>query len=118
MFAALPLGQVFREIVPRIGDKGKHQTTPGQGFEAPQLRMEESTMANRLADARRSLIRATESAQKRLEELEDERREIKASLKSLDAALKALGKPNRGRATNRPVIEDDGPDSEAAIDAS
>ena len=73
-------------------------------------------MANRLADAHRSLIRAAESAQKRLEELEDERREIKASLKSLDAALKALGKPNRERAANRTVVEDDKADSKTAID--
>jgi chromosome segregation ATPase len=80
--------------------------------------MEERTMANKLADARRSLIRAQESAQKRLEELENERREIKASLKSLDAALKALGKPNRGQATRRPVVDDDERDSRAGIDAS
>ena len=49
-------------------------------------------MANKLSDARRSLLRAKESATKRLAELENERREIKASLKSLDAALKALGR--------------------------
>jgi hypothetical protein len=48
-------------------------------------------MANKLADARRSLIRAKESAKQRLQEIENERREIRASLKSLDAALKALG---------------------------
>ena len=49
-------------------------------------------MANKLADARRSLARAKDAAKKRLEELDVERREIKASLKSLDAAMKALGR--------------------------
>lgn len=48
-------------------------------------------MANKIADARRSLIRAKASAEQRLVEIDKERREIKASLKSLDAALKALG---------------------------
>ena len=75
-------------------------------------------MANKLADARRSLIRAQESAKKRLEELDNERRETKASLKSLDAALKALGKSNRERLSNRPTVNNDEPDGEAAIDAS
>ena len=45
----------------------------------------------KLNDARRSLQRAKESANKRLQELDEERREIRASLKSLDAALRALG---------------------------
>ena len=75
-------------------------------------------MANKLADARRSLTRAQESAKKRLEELDNERRETKASLKSLDAALKALGKSNRERLSNRPTVNNDEPDGEAAIDAS
>ncbi len=44
----------------------------------------------KLNEARRSLERAKESAKKRLQQLDEERREIKASLKSLDAALKAL----------------------------
>ncbi len=44
----------------------------------------------KLNDARRSLERAKESALGRLKQIEEERREIKASLKSLDAALKAL----------------------------
>lgn len=65
-------------------------------------------MANPMTDARRSLIRAKESAMKRLEELDDERREIKASLKSLDAALKALGRSNRAKETNPPVAVDNG----------
>ena len=60
-------------------------------------------MTNKLADARRSLIRAREAAEKRLDELDNERREIRGSLKSLEAALKALGKPGRRRASNRPV---------------
>ncbi len=55
-------------------------------------------MADKLTDARRSLIRAQESARKRLEELDHERSEIRDSLKSLAAALKALGRPVRGRA--------------------
>ena len=45
----------------------------------------------KLNDARRSLLRAKESAKKRLQQLDEERREIKSSLKSLDLALKALG---------------------------
>jgi predicted ribosome quality control (RQC) complex YloA/Tae2 family protein len=52
-------------------------------------------MANKFADARRSLIRAKESAKQRLQEIENERREIKASMKSLEAALKALGRENQ-----------------------
>ena len=58
-------------------------------------------MANKLADARRSLIRAQESAKKRLEELENERRQIKASLKSLGAALKALSRSDGKEVTSQ-----------------
>lgn len=54
-------------------------------------------MANKFADARRSLLRAKEAAQARLQAIEDERSEIKESLKSLEAALKALGRSNRTR---------------------
>ena len=75
-------------------------------------------MANKLADARRSLIRAQQSAKKRLEELENERREIKASLKSLAAALKALGKSHERQANSRSAVADDEPDGEAAVDLS
>lgn len=57
-------------------------------------------MANKIADARRSLIRAKESAEQRLVEINKERREIRASLKSLDAALKALGGSNKTQAAN------------------
>ena len=64
-------------------------------------------MANKLANARRSLIRAQESARKRLAELENERREIKASLTSLNAALKALGKTNRRNVDSRSAGCDD-----------
>jgi hypothetical protein len=45
----------------------------------------------KLSDARRSLERARDAAKARLVELEDARRGVKASLKSLDNALKALG---------------------------
>ena len=44
----------------------------------------------KLNDARRSLERARESALDRLRQIEEERREIKSSVKSLNAALKAL----------------------------
>ena len=44
----------------------------------------------KLNDARRSLERARESALERLRQIEEERREIKSSVKSLNAALKAL----------------------------
>ena len=54
-------------------------------------------MANKIADARRSLIRAKESAEQRLVEIDKERREIRASLKSLDAAIKALGGSNKAQ---------------------
>ena len=57
-------------------------------------------MANKLADARRSLIRAKESAEQRLVEIDKERREIRASLKSLDAAIKAIGGSNKAQAAN------------------
>ena len=75
-------------------------------------------MAHQLVNARRSLLRAQESAKKRLEELEHERREIKASLKSLDAALKALGRPNRKRATSQAVVDDVELVRQSRIDAS
>ncbi len=80
-------------------------------------------MANKLTNAHRSLVRAKEAAKKRLEELDDERREIKASIKSLEAALKALGRPNRRRATSHPVVDFDVDDNDelnnkAAIDGS
>ena len=48
-------------------------------------------MTNQLTDAVRSLLRTKEKAETRLEEIDKERREIKASLKSLDSALRALG---------------------------
>ncbi len=60
-------------------------------------------MANKIADARRSLIRAKESAEQRLLEIENERRDIKASLKSLDAALKALARSDETQPPTKPV---------------
>ena len=56
-------------------------------------------MANSLNDARRSLERAKELANKRLLELDNERREIKSSLKSLDAALKVLDRSPAPKST-------------------
>lgn len=70
-------------------------------------------MANKLAGVRQSLIRAREAAQKRLEELDDERREIRASLKSLGAALAALEKSNQKQA-NRKRAADDEPSKTSA----
>ena len=49
----------------------------------------------KLSDARRTLLKAKESAQGRLKQLEDERREIKATMRSLNAAIKALHNPKR-----------------------
>ena len=54
----------------------------------------------KLNDARRSLERAKESALERLRQLEDERHEIKSSLKSLNAALKALANTKSSRGKN------------------
>lgn len=50
-------------------------------------------MTNKLNDARRSLVRAKEAAETRLIELESERRETKVSIRSLEAAIKALAVP-------------------------
>lgn len=49
----------------------------------------------KINDARRSLVRAKESAEARLVELEDERRETKSTIKSLDAAIRTLGLPTK-----------------------
>lgn len=62
-------------------------------------------MANKMADARRSLIRAKEAAEQRISEIEEERREIKASLKSLDAALKALGRSGKPHHRKEPSAD-------------
>ena len=51
----------------------------------------------KLNDARRALQRAKDSAKKRLEQIDHERRELKASLKSLDAAMRALEGPRGSR---------------------
>ena len=61
----------------------------------------------KLNDARRSLQRAKESAKQRLQQLDEERREIKSSLKSLNAALKALDGAKISRVTSsRATIEE------------
>ena len=75
-------------------------------------------MAKNLDDARRSLVRAQQSAKKRLEQLEQERREIKASLKSLAAALKALGAPSESQPIIRPAVDDDELEGAAPLDLS
>ena len=51
-------------------------------------------MAHKMNDARRSLVRAKESAVARLQEIENERREIKASLKSLPVECLILVDPD------------------------
>ena len=56
-------------------------------------------MTSKLTDARRSLVRAKQAAQERLQQLDAERRETRASIKSLDAALKALNK-SKGQRSN------------------
>ena len=80
---------------------GNASTPMGPLTASKQLTAKGRTMANKLADARQSLIRAREAAQKRLEELDNERREIRASLKSLDAALAALEKSSRRQTRSR-----------------
>ena len=68
-------------------------------------------MANKLTDARRSLVRAKQAAQKRLEDLENEKREIKSSLRSLESALKALSKTTQPKPSPRQEDEERyGPD--------
>ena len=81
--------------MPRCLDESKCELTI-EAFVGTNALKEES-MAHKLTDARRSLIRTKESAKKRLEELDEERRELRATLKSLDAALRALGQTNRPR---------------------
>jgi prefoldin subunit 5 len=75
-------------------------------------------MSKQMSDARRSLERAKESAQARLQDLDNERREIKASLKSLDAALKALDKSNRKSTTARQSVIRDESSKEMSDDVS
>ena len=48
-------------------------------------------MTNQLSEAVRSLLRAKEKASQRLDEVEQERRELKTSLKTLDSALTRIG---------------------------
>ena len=63
-------------------------------------------MANKITDARRSLIRAKEAAEQRIVVIENERREIRASLKSLDAALKALGRSSQPQQQEKPLLDE------------
>lgn len=73
-------------------------------------------MANKLTDARRSLVRAKQAAQQRLEDIENEKREIKASLRSLEAALKALSKTTQPKTAPKQEDEErDGPDEPQSI---
>ena len=60
----------------------------------------------KLHDARRSLERAKEAANKRLEQLDIERRELKTSVKSLNAALKALDSSKSNRPSTKPSAID------------
>ena len=63
-------------------------------------------MTNKLNDARKSLVRAKQAAEARLVELDSERRETKASIRSLDAAIRALrpgGKKPPTESTNPPT---------------
>lgn len=64
-------------------------------------------MANKMTDARRSLVRAKQAAQQRLDALEDEKAEIKGTLRCLEAALKALSKTKQPKATPKLADEDD-----------
>ena len=70
------------------------------------------TVGNKLDDARRSLQRAKEATNRRLREIESERNELKATLKSLDAAIRALGRPKASIAKRGQV---DGTASEAVV---
>ena len=64
-------------------------------------------------------MRAKQAAQQRLEDLENEKREIKASLRSLEAALKALSKTTQPKAATRKADEvpDDSTDQETNPDS-
>lgn len=70
-------------------------------------------MTSKLTDARRSLVRAKQAAQERLQQIDAERREMRASIKSLDAALKALDK-SKGQRRNTSTASQSRPDDEAA----
>ncbi len=74
-------------------------------------------MDQSLNHARRSLLRAQEAARQRLAALDQERRELKASLKSLEAALKAIDKPRPGP-TARPMLERPAEPGDMEVDRS
>ena len=58
----------------------------------------------KLTEARRSLENAKESALARLQQIDEERRGIKASVRSLDSALKALTKSGSGASDSSPKV--------------
>jgi flagellar hook-length control protein FliK len=58
----------------------------------------------KLTEARRSLENAKESALARLQQIDEERRDIKASIRSLDSALKALTKSGSGASDSSPKV--------------
>lgn len=58
----------------------------------------------KLTEARRSLENAKESALARLQQIDEERRDIKASIRSLDSALKALTKSGSGASDSSPTV--------------
>lgn len=47
-------------------------------------------MAQKITDARRSLVKAIESTLLKIQDLDEERKSLKSSIKSLNAALRAL----------------------------
>ena len=64
----------------------------------------------KLSDAMKSLVRAKETAEARLAELENERRETKSAIKSLDAAIRALEPPTP---KSKPQRNNDDPSNQA-----
>ena len=74
-------------------------------------------MTRKLADAQRALEKTKATAQRRLDEIEVERAEIKASIKSIDAAIKALTgrKPRLSRRSAHVLNERPAGDSDKAV---
>ena len=72
----------------------------------------------RLNDACRSLMKAKESTELRLKRLDEERRELKSSLKSLDLALKALGHKPATPSKPIPGVEENAPSEDSQGGAS
>lgn len=71
-------------------------------------------MAGKLNDARRSLQRAKDAAQSRLKELDTERRELRASIKQVNAALRAL-RTTDDRGQEKPADETPGEASDKSV---